>query len=135
MIKKAELGKEIVVTVVNKIGILADMSKLFAEHGINIQALAGYALNNEAKIMVVTDDNLRAAEALNKAGYKSLKESEVVLVALENKPGALKLITGKLAEQGIDLKSVYGTACSEGCPATLVITTSDNEKALVAFKK
>ena len=135
MIKRAELAKEIVVTMVNKIGVLADMSKLLSEHGINIQAVAGYALNNEAKIMVVTDDNLRASEAFKKAGYKSLKESEVVLVALENKPGALQLITGKLAEQGIDIKSVYGTACSEGCPATIVLTTSDNEKALVAFKK
>jgi hypothetical protein len=135
MIKQAQLGKEIVVTVVNKIGVLADISKLLAEHGINIRAVAGYALNNEARIMLVTDDNFHAAEALKKAGYKSLKENDVVLVALENNPGALKLITGKLAGQGIDLKSVYGTACSQGCPATIVLTTSDNEKALVVLKK
>jgi hypothetical protein len=135
MIKQAQLGKEIVVTVVNKIGVLANMSKLLSEHGINILAVAGYSQNNEANIMVVTDDNLRAVEALKKAGYKSLKENDVVLVALENNPGALKLITAKLAENGIDIKSAYGTACSKGCPATIVLTTSDNEKALVAFKK
>lgn len=135
MLKGAQLGKEIVVTLVNKIGILADMSKLLADHGINIEAVAGYAVGNEAKIMLVTDDNLRASDALKKAGYKSLKENETVILELENKPGALKYITSKLASEGIDIKQVYGTACPSGCPAKIVISTSDNEKAIVAFKK
>lgn len=135
MIRQAQLGKEIAVTVVNKIGVLADMSKLLAETGVNIQAVAGYAVDKEAKIMLVTDDNVRSIEALEKSGYKSIKENEVVVIDLENKPGALKNITARLATEGIDIKQIYGTTCSGGCPAKLVISTSDNEKALVAFKK
>lgn len=135
MLKQAQLGKEIVVTVVNKSGVLADMSKLLAEHGINIEAVAGYAIDKEARIMLVTDDNLRTGDALKKAGYNSLKENEVVIVELENKPGALKYVTAKLASQGIDIKQIYGTTCSAGCPAKIILSTSDNEKALVAFKK
>ncbi len=134
MIKKASLGKEIVVTVANKIGILANISKILADHGINIEALAGYAVNNDAKIMVVADDTLRGKEALQKAGYSTIKENEVVLVDLENKPGALKSVTAKLAEAKIDIKYTYGTTCPEGCPARIVLATTDNEKALVSFK-
>jgi hypothetical protein len=135
MIKGASLGKEIVVSVVNKIGVLADMAKLAADHGINIQAVAGFAVNNEAKIMLVTDDNLRASDAFKKAGYKNLKEEEVVILELENKPGALKQISAVLASGNIDIKHVYGTTCPGGCPAKIVLSTSANEKALVAFKK
>jgi hypothetical protein len=135
MIKTARLGKEIVLTVVNKIGILADMSKIISSHGINIEAVAGYATNNEAKIMMVTDDNLRAGDALKKAGYKSVKEEEVVIVELENKAGALKLVTSNLASEGIDIKHVYGTTCPGGCPTKIVLSTSENEKALLIFKK
>jgi hypothetical protein len=135
MLKRAQLSKEIIVTVVNKIGVLADMSKLLAEHGINIEAAAGYGENNEAKIMLITDDNLRAVDALKKSGYKSIKENEVLVLELENKAGALKFVTSKLAAEGIDIKSLYGTACSAGCPAKIVLTTSDNEKAIVAFRK
>lgn len=135
MIRQAQLGKEIAVTVVNKIGVLEDMSKLLAGHGINIEAVAGYAVDNEAKIMLVTDDNLRSVDALKKSGYKSIKENEVVVIELENKAGALKNITARLAAEGIDIKQIYGTTCSAGCPAKIVISTSDNEKALVAFKK
>lgn len=135
MISQAQLAKEIVVTAVNKIGVLADMSKLLAESGVNIEAVAGYAVDKEAKIMLVTNDNLRAVDALKKSGYTSIKENEVVVIELEDKPGALKNITARLAAEGIDIKQIYGTTCSAGCPAKLVISTTDNEKALVAFKK
>lgn len=136
MLKNVQLVKEIAVTVVNKIGVLTDISKLIAEHGINIEAVAGYAdKDNNAKIMLVTEDNLRVTDALQKSGYKSLKESEVIVVELENKTGALKYLTAKLAAEGIDIKSIYGTTCTGACPARMVLSTSDNEKAIVALKK
>jgi len=135
MIKSAKLEKEIAVTVINKIGVLADMSKLLTEHGINIVAVAGYGTEKEAKIMLVTEDSLRASDALRKAGYKSLEENEVVLLELENKPGALKHITAGLASEGIDIKQIYGTTCSGSCPARIVLSTNNNEKTLVIFRR
>ena len=135
MIKTAQLGKEIAVTVINKIGVLADISKMMADHGINVIAVTGYALNQEAKIMLVTEDNLRATDALKKSGYKSISENEVIIVELENKVGALKLVTAKLASEGIDINEVYGSVCTGSCPARLILSTSNNEKALVSFNK
>jgi len=135
MVKDVRLGKEISITVVNKIGVLADMSKILASGGINIEGVAGYAaMDKTAKIMLVTEDSVRAVDALTKAGYKC-QEKEVIIVDLENKTGALKTITAKLAAEDIDINQIYGTACTAGCPAKIVISTSDNEKALIAFKK
>ena len=135
MIKTARSGKEIAVTVVNKIGVLADISKTLSEHGINLDAVSGYALGKEAKITFLADDAQRALDALKKSGYKSIKENEVLVLEIENKPGALKNITESLAAQGVDIKQIYGTACVSGCPAKVVISTSDNNKALVCFRK
>ncbi|MFH1414041.1 MAG: hypothetical protein ABIG56_04270 [Candidatus Omnitrophota bacterium] len=135
MIKAANLGKEIAAVASNKVGILADMSKLLAESNINIEAVAGYAQGNQAKIMLVCADNARATDALKEAGYKSIQESEVIVVELENKPGALKIITEKLVAENIDIKQIYGTTCSTNCPAKLIFTTSDNSKALAALKQ
>lgn len=135
MIRDVNLGKELVVSIENKIGMLANVSKVLADHGINIEGVAGYAQGNDAKIMLVCDDVLRAKETLVKAGYKTIKENEVVVVDLENKPGALKGLTALLAKENIDIRYTYGTTCSEGCPARIILATSDNEKALVAFKK
>lgn len=135
MIKAVKIVKEIVVTVVNKIGVLADMSGLLANSKVNIEAVAGYAVGNDAKIMLVTDDNPRATDILKKSGYASIAENEVVIVELENKIGALKNITAKLAAQSLDIKQIYGTVCSGGCPAKIVLSTSDNVKAVIALKK
>lgn len=135
MVKQVTMAKEIVVTVVNKIGILADMSSLLGDMALNIEAVAGYAAANEAKIMLVTSDNTRAVDALKKKGYKNIRENEVLLVDLENKPGALKLLTTKLAQETIDIKQVYGSVCASGCPAKLVLSTDNNQKAFVALKK
>lgn len=135
MIKSAKIAKEVEITVVNKIGVLADISRIIADSGINIRALTGYALDNKAVILLVSDENVRVMDALKKEGYKALKEKEVVLVELGNKVGALKGLTARLAENEIDIKRIYGSACSEGCPALLVLSTRNNDKAVVAFKK
>jgi len=134
MITSASLGKELVVTVPNKIGVLAGISKILADHGVNIKGVAGYGIGPEAKIMVLSDDTLRAKEAIEKGGYKNIKENEIILVDLEDAPGALKSLTSKLLSDKIDIKYIYGTACEGGCPARIIISTSDNEKALVSFK-
>lgn len=135
MVKEAKLGKEIVVTVTNKIGILADMSKLLAGQGINIDAVAGFAVGNEARIMLVTPDDTKAIEILKKANYTSIRQNDCIVVDLENKPGALRDITAKMASEMIDIKQIYGSACTDGCPAKIIISTTDNQKALAALKK
>jgi len=134
MIKDARLDKELVVTVQNKIGTLANISKILADHGINIEGMAGYAMNGDAKIMLVVDDLLRAKDTLEKNGYKNIKESEVVVADLENKVGALKGLTAKLALAKIDIRYTYGTTCPAGCPARLIMATTANEKAVVEMK-
>lgn len=135
MLKSAQLGKEIVATVMNRIGVLADMTKILADHGINILAVTGYAVKNDATIMIVTEDNLRALDALKKSGYKGVKEHAVIILELENKAGALKNITAKLAGENIDINYIYGTTCFADCPSRVVLSTNNDEKTLVAFKK
>ncbi|MDD5044399.1 MAG: ACT domain-containing protein [Candidatus Omnitrophica bacterium] len=135
MIIEAHLGKEIIVTIVNKVGLLAEISEIIANHGINIEAVGGYATGNNASIMIVTRDNLRAIEALKAKGYKGAVEEEAVMIDMENKPGALKNITRKLAQNDIDIKHIYGSGCSGDCPAHLIISCSNNEKALIVLKK
>jgi len=134
MIKDVKLAKEILVSEKNKIGMLANISKILADSGINIQGVAGYAVDKEAKIMLVTEDNPRAVDVIKKAGYKTVKESEVIMAELVNKPGALKSFAAKLTTGGIDIKYAYGTICSAGCPGRIVLSTSDNKKAVALFE-
>jgi hypothetical protein len=136
MVRSATLVKEIIVTAENKKGVLADISKMMAEHGISIEAMAGYVTpDNDANLMLVTDDETRAMDALKASGYKSIHESEVVYIEVENKPGALKIVSDCLAVANVDIRYNYGSTSSGAQYTRMVLGTSDNEKAVVALEE
>ncbi|MDP2913266.1 MAG: hypothetical protein Q8N91_04590 [Candidatus Omnitrophota bacterium] len=136
MIKSVSIGEEIVITTKNKIGLLADISKMLADEGINIEAAVGYMIGDVAKLMLVTSANLRIVGELQKQLYKSVKEIEEVMVEIENKPGALKVVTTELKKAGIDIRHLYITSpTSAGGSSRMVLETSDNEEAIALLSK
>ena len=130
MIKSVTIGEEIVVTTRNKVGILADTAVIMANDGINIDALLGYEIGKTAKLLFITDGNLRILNELKKKKYKTIKETEVVVVQLDNKPGSLKVVATELKNNKIDIKHVYITSPYHGAESRMILQTSDNEKAM-----
>lgn len=131
MIKRVTLGKEIAVAVRNDVGVLSKITSFLVDHGINIEAVAGYAtpVGEEAGLMFVTDNNLSAVKILVEHGYDDIGENEVLIVEVENRPGALKNISEILAQNGINITYIYATTCRGGCPTKLILATSDNNMA------
>ncbi len=132
MIKRAVLGKEICVRFVNEVGVLSRITSFLVNHGINVEAVAGYArdVGEEAELMFLTNDNLAAISELVDNGYGDIRENSIIIIELENRPGALKNITERLAQNNINITYIYGTTCMGGCPAKIIISTSNNNKAL-----
>ena len=130
MIKSVAIGEEIVVTTRNKVGILADTAVIMANDGINIDALLGYEVGDTAKLLFITDGNLRILNELKKKKYKTIKETEVVVVELGNSPGSLKVVATELKNNKIDIKHVYITSPYHGESSRMILQTSDNEKAM-----
>lgn len=137
MIRSVNLGEVIVITTKNKVGLLADISSMLSDNGINIEAVAGYATGATAKVLLITSANLTMVGALKRKKYRSVKELEVVIIDLEDKPGALKVVTTELKKKKIDIKYLYVTACSckSGCISKMVLQTSDNETAIALLSK
>lgn len=75
---EARQGKEIVVKVKNRTGLLFDLSKLISETGTVILAVNGAVSGDDSVIRLVTDDNLRAREALAAKKYV-VHEEDVIL--------------------------------------------------------
>src|SRR3989338_11078744 len=98
----AVLDKQLVVTVTNKIGTLAELTSIISSCGINLIAICAYAVDNKGVIMFVSEDNQQALRLLKNRKY-DVREEEVLLFSLDNKPGTLQSITEKIAQIGIDL--------------------------------
>jgi hypothetical protein len=135
VIKNVRIGEEIVIVTDNRIGILADISRIMSESGINIEAAVGYEFDGKARLLLVTSANLIMIDALRQQGYGSVKETEVVEVDLENKPGAIKVVTTELANNGIDIHYIYVTSGPQGSASRMILETSDNEKTIALLQK
>jgi hypothetical protein len=126
----ARQGKEVVLEVYNEIGVLHQIAKLIAEKGVNIVAVHGSVDGRNAVIRMVTDDNLRAVDALRAHDYAPM-EKDVVILEVLHKPGMLSALTGKLGEAGLDIHHIYAAAASGGSKCMVVLSCANNDQAVV----
>lgn len=124
--------QEITVTSENKVGALAALCELLGGNGINIEAITAYGIGDKAVFRVVTDDVESAKSALSKTGMK-VTVGDVLVVKLDDVPGALGKLTRKLTRKGVDMESVYILARSKGI-TEVAIKAGDLEAAKAALK-
>lgn len=129
----AVLGKQLIITVDNKVGTLAEITNVVSSSGINLIAVCAYAVDNKGFIMFVSEDNNKVKKLLQAKKY-NVREEEAILVSLENKPGALQTITQRIADAGIDLTLIYGSVEKKGKTSQLVLISEDNKAVLTAIK-
>ena len=127
----AILAKQLIVAVDNRVGTLAEVTNVISSSEINLIAVCAQAVDNKGFIMFVSEDNKQAQKLLKRKKY-DVREEEVVLVTLDNKPGALRSMSEKIANYGIDLTLLYGTVEKEGVISRLVIVSENNEAILMA---
>ena len=123
--------KEISVRVYNDIGILAQLTRIIAEKGVNIRAAAAWVENgNKGVVRLVTDDNLRAVDALRARDYAP-EEIDSVEVLLKHSPGMLSRVCEKIGDGGLNIKYLYASAPVSNEACLLVLSTDDNERARI----
>ncbi len=129
----AALDKQLLITVDNQVGVLSQVTEVISSAGINMAALCAYAVANQGIIMVVTQDNNKAKQLLTAKGYH-VREEEVVILTVENKPGALQTLTKKIADAGIDITLMYGSVDKNVAATTIILLSQYNNAILKALK-
>ena len=123
--------KEISVSVLNDIGILAQLTRIVADKGVNIRAAAAWVEDeNKGVVRLVTDDNLRAKDALRAHNYAP-EEIDSVEVLMHHSPGMLSSICNKIGSGGINIRYLYASAPVSDESCLVVVSTENNERALV----
>ena len=129
----AALDKQLVITVNNQVGTLAEIASVVASSGINLIAICAYAVDNRGVIMFVSDNNDLAKKLLQAKKY-DIREEDVVVISLDNKPGALQLITEKISRAGIDLNLMYGSVDKAGKTSRVVFIAENNNSVLTVLR-
>lgn len=124
--------KQLTVIMQNKMGTLAEITGVVADQGVNIENVCAYTVGDVAVVHLLTDNNATARTALEKEGCRVV-ETEVILVHVWNRPGALSAVTSKFRQHAINVQYVYGTSSMAGEKMTIVFSSEDNDKAADVF--
>ncbi len=125
----AQLRREIVLTTENRTGLLADISRLLGDMGINLLSIAVDAPADIAVVRLLANSQSYARDALKEAGF-DVEERDVVVIELPHHPGFLGRISEALARKEISLIDLHATVSEEGSTGVVVFSCSDNGRAV-----
>ena len=122
----AKMVKELQFTTPNRVGVLSKVTGALNSAGVNILHAWGCGEGATGYFGMVTSGNQKARQALRKIGI-STKESEVLVVNLPNKKGALAKVADKLAKARVNITCISAT--TGGNNVSVLIGTKNNKKA------
>jgi len=127
----AKQCKEVSVRVFNDIGILAQLTRIVADKGVNIRAAAAWTEDGKKGVIrLVTDDNLRAVDALRAHSYDP-EEIDSIEITTAHSPGMLGRICSAIGDGGINIRYLYASAPLVDETCLVILATENNDRALV----
>jgi len=106
----------------NKVGALSALCKLISNRSINLYGISAIDTIEEAVLRIVAQDESATLAALQEAGFRPMS-AEVLLVELDNEPGATGKMATRLADAGINIDYVYASAHPDCNKAFIVVRT------------
>lgn len=107
-------------------GINAAIGEALGRAGINIEGTFGSGRFGEIHVLV--EDVAAARQALEDAGFQVGDERDVLLIELEDRPGAWGEVTRRIAEQGVNIEYHY---LATGTRAVLAVDNLEAARAAV----
>jgi len=128
-----KLVKQYTVFLPNKPGALSQFIELFANEGINIIGVASEIHDESGIIKIAMDSDKKFSYLLTRAGFTTL-ETSMLSIDLEDKPGELLKLTKILAQNDINITTVYGTSYGNKV-SRILLNVSNPETALEILSK
>lgn len=120
--------KQVSIYVENQPGRLAEVTKALADAGVDIQALSIADTDTFGILRLIVNDPELAERTVINAGF-SAKVTEVVAVAVEDRPGGLSDVLTMLSKEGVDVGYMYAFIGKKEGFADVILRVKDNRKA------
>jgi len=121
------MAKDLLVTLDDRPGTLADLGEALGNAGVNIEGICGITEEGRGIIHLLVEDVAGARRAIEGAGMKVEGETDVIVEEIPgdvDQPGILGAVARKVADAGVNVSLVYLATNTRS-----VVATSDNEKA------
>ena len=105
-------------------GVLARLGEAAGRAGVNIEGISAFTGQGKGVVHILVPDAEQALSVLADAGFDVRAAREVVLIPVDDRPGALGEVCGRLADAGVNIEQAYLATGSR-----LVLAVDDTEKA------
>ena len=122
------------VFLVNKPGVLAQVTRALAEAKLNLLAMTLVDSQEHGVLRMVVENEAETRKVLGKLNLP-MTETEVVCLDLPNRPGALADVAQLLGENHININYAYCTSGAPGGRTTGVFKVADLNKARHVLEK
>ncbi|GMR11611.1 MAG: hypothetical protein BMS9Abin28_2447 [Anaerolineae bacterium] len=122
------MAKDLTVILEDRPGTLADMGQALGNAGINIDGWCGFPCEGRGVIHILVEDAAGARSALEEGGMQVDGERDVLVLDIEDRPGAFGDIARKIADAGVNFNLGYLATNTR-----LVIGADELEKAQAAL--
>ena len=122
------------VFLVNKPGVLAQVTRALAEAKLNLVAMTLVDSQEHGVLRMVLENEPEARRVLQKLNLP-MTETEVICIELSNRPGALADVATLLGENHININYAYVTSGAPGGRTTGVFKVADLNKARHVLEK
>ena len=120
--------KQVSIFLENETGRLADLTQILAENNVDLNAVTIAETGEYGILRCIVQNPEEAVAALAGKGFMA-SITEVIAVAIENKPGAVNRVLQALADAGIGVKYIYSTIQSAKGEAAITMKTTDQKRA------
>ena len=125
--------KQISVFIENKEGKIKKAINTLAEEDINIRALSIADTAKYGILRLIVSDNEKAIESLENDGF-IVKENDVIIVAIPDKPNGLNSTLAIFEDKGINLEYLYAFVSSKTDEAIVVMRLENMDQAIEALE-
>lgn len=119
---------DLTVILADRPGTLAAVGEALGNAGININGMCGFPSGGEGVLHILVEDAAAARSALEQTGHEIRGEREVMLVEIEDRPGAFGEMARRIADAEVNLDLVYLATRTR-----LVVGADDLDKAAAAL--
>ena len=121
--------QRIIVNVKNEVGILAELTSLLADQGINIIGIDAEGSDESGVIVITTEDEDHhdALWHIANSGFKAISDESLV-IRLRDEPGALAKVADRFRRNNINILSLHIVNRTEGF-TTVSVSADDLETA------
>ncbi len=126
--------RQISVFMENKVGPLAEITTLLAQHQINMRALSVAETQDFGILRIIVEEPEKAEQVL-KDNQIIFRESSVLAVLMEDRPGSMAAVVDLLAQAGIPVEYAYAFITRQADNACLILKVKEDEAAGALLEK